>query len=146
MNISPNAERLAWLTGFTGSAGYAVVLTDKAVAMTHGIYEIQIRKQVDQTLYSIEDFTKCPIGDWLAANAKSGSVIGYDPRLMTRQQIEMIEKKTSESGIKLKPVTQNPIDAIWTDRPSAPLGQVELFPDNIAGATSLEKRQKLQKI
>ncbi|MBE2191453.1 MAG: aminopeptidase P family protein [Alphaproteobacteria bacterium] len=141
--LPQNAERLAWLTGFTGSAGYAVVLTDKAVAMTHGIYEIQIRKQVDQTLYSIEDFTKCPIGDWLAANAKSGSVIGYDPRLMTRQQIEMIEKKTSESGIKLKPVTQNPIDAIWTDRPSAPLGQVELFPDNIAGATSLEKRQKI---
>lgn len=137
------AERLAWLTGFTGSSGYAVILKDRAVVMTHGIYTIQIRREVDQSVYMIDDFTVTPIGQWIAANAPKGSVIGYDPRLHTRAQIEQFSAQVSQNEIALTPVTSNPIDAIWHDRPAPPQGRVTIFPDAVAGASSLEKRRKI---
>ncbi|OIN85468.1 MAG: hypothetical protein AUJ12_09150 [Alphaproteobacteria bacterium CG1_02_46_17] len=144
--LPPNAERLAWLTGFTGSSGSAVILQDTAVAITNGIYHVQIGKQVDPDSYQIvvaDSSDKNPIGNWIAGNAASGSVIGYDPRLFTRSQIAKYAEESTKKNIKLVSVDQNPLDLIWADRPASPLGRVDLFPDVIAGSTSHEKRHKL---
>ncbi len=141
--LPENAERLAWVTGFTGSSGSAVVLMQTAMAMTDGRYTIQIKEQVDKTLFDICDMADTSIGGWIAGNASKGDVIGYDPKLHTKKQIESIAEKLSEKGITLKPIPQNMVDAIWTDRPSSPVGIVECFPDDIAGATSTEKRRRV---
>lgn len=141
--LPADAERLAWLTGFTGSAGYAVVLDTKAVAMTHGIYTLQIRKQVDQSVFEIGDMPQTSVGQWIAENAESGAVIGYDPKLHTRSQIEAMEAAIKDRKITLKAVDKNPLDESWTDRPEKIFGTVELFPDRIAGASSQEKRGKI---
>ena len=141
--LPENAERLAWITGFTGSSGSAVILQHKAMAMTDGRYSIQIKEQVDKTLFDICDMADTTIGGWISENAEKGSVIGYDPKLHTKKQIESIAEKLVAQGITLKPISQNMVDIIWTDRPKSPIGIVELFPDEIAGATSLEKRTKI---
>lgn len=140
--LPANAERLSWITGFTGSSGVAIILHDKAVAMTDGRYTLQIKQQVDKDCFEIADMMAVSIGDWLSDNA-AGKTIGYDPKLHTKKQIDGILEKTSDKNITLKPLDQNPIDKIWNDRPPAPIGLIELFPDEIAGATSLEKRQKI---
>lgn len=139
--LPPSAERLAWVTGFTGSSGHAVVMLDQAVVMTDGRYTIQIHKQVDKALYQIEDMMLVHIGDWIKAHAKTGEAIGYDSRLHTKKQIEDILAKLDGTGIKLAPVNENLLDKIWTDRPSEPQGQVEMFPDEVAGQSSDEKRR-----
>ncbi len=144
--LPENAERLAWLTGFTGSSGTAIVLQDKAAAITNGIYHVQIGKQVDPKSFEpvvADSSDPNPIGNWIAANASPGIMIGYDPRLFTRAQIAKYNGEAAKKNITLVPVDQNPVDLIWTDRPAAPIGQVDLFPDAIAGATSREKRHKL---
>lgn len=141
--LPENAERLAWITGFTGSSGAAVILHHKAMAMTDGRYTIQIKEQVDKNLFELCDMADVTIGGWIADNATKGNIIGYDPKLHTQKQIESIEAKLSETGITLKAIPENMVDAIWTDRPQSPIGIVELFPDEIAGATSAEKRAKI---
>lgn len=133
------AERLAWVTGFTGSAGYAVVLESKAVALTNGIYEIQIRREVDTSLYEIGDYTKISIGEWIARNCADGAKIGYDPMLITRDQLDQMNSFLRTKKIELVATSENPIDQIWHDRPAPPLGLVELFPDAVAGHTMHEK-------
>jgi Xaa-Pro aminopeptidase len=139
--LPANAERLAWLTGFTGSAGAAAVLEDKALALTDGRYTIQIRQQVDGGLYEIGDSGKTGPGDWLAASAAPGSVIGYDPRLHSPGAIAALEAKLKDKNITLAAIDGNLIDAIWDDRPAAPAATVEAFPDAIAGRTATEKRE-----
>lgn len=89
--LPPSEERLAWLSGFTGSAGFAVVLMESAVVMSDGRYRVQLKKQIDSALYETGDFTKVSAGKWLAERAKSGAKIGYDPDLLTIAQIEKIE-------------------------------------------------------
>ena len=131
------AQRLQFLTGFTGSGGAAIVLEDKACAFTDGRYMLQIAGQVERSLYDIADFTKIPLGEWLAENAGKGAVIGYDPKLHTPDQVGTMAEKAPE--ITLKPLAGNLIDEIWGDRPAAPQGAVSLFPDDIAGRSAGEK-------
>lgn len=137
------AERLAWLTGFTGSAGYAVILQDCALAMTYGLYATQIKREVDQSLYEIGDFREQSMGKWIADHSKPEDVIGYHPAFWTRSLIEKIEADMKGKNISLMPVDWNPVDVLWADQPEPPLGQVEIFPDEVAGASSREKRQIL---
>lgn len=139
----PSAERLAWLTGFTGSSGASIVLGDKAFAQTDGRYTIQIRQQVDNKLFDIADMAQVSLADWLKTNARKKDVIGYDAQLHTQKQINDLTEKLKGTEIVLKPVEANPIDAIWNDRPAEPAGLIELFPDKIAGASSLQKRQDI---
>ena len=140
--LPANCERLSWITGFTGSSGVAIILSDKAVAMTDGRYTIQIKQQVDRNIFETEDMMAVSVGDWLKENAV-GKVIGYDPKLHTKKQIDGIIESIKDKKITLRPLAQNLIDRIWEDRPAAPQGLVELFPDEIAGVTSNEKRQKI---
>jgi Xaa-Pro aminopeptidase len=141
--VSPAAERLAWLTGFTGSAGLAIVLEEKATAMTDGRYLIQITQQVDSALYNAGDSTKTTIAEWLINHAQAGNIIGYDPWLHTQAQIEKIEKDLEGKNIQLRAVEKNPVDAVWQDRPGAPQGKVEIFPESIAGMSSADKRARM---
>jgi len=140
--LPANAERLSWMTGFTGSSGVAIILNDKAVAMTDGRYTIQINQQVDKTLFETADMMSVSIADWLVDNV-GDAVIGYDPKLHTKKQIDTIIEKLKDKNITLKPLSENPIDKIWFDKPPAPMGLIEVFPDEIAGVTSQEKRKKI---
>lgn len=141
--LPPCAERLFYISGFTGSAGSAVVMRDKAMIATDGRYLVQIRQQVDSAQFEIADVTQTSLAEWLSLSAKQGQVIGYDPRLHTAKQMDTILEKTTPKGIVLKPLPRNLVDEIWTDRPAFPMGEVEIFPDKIAGNTSFEKRTKI---
>ncbi len=133
------AERLAWLTGFTGSAGIAAVLHNKAAVLTDGRYSIQVRKQTNSRLYECEDSTRLPVAQWIGDNMKEGGVIGYDPWLHSPLQIQQFEEKLGHKGIAFRPVEENLIDKLWADRPPPPGDAVRLYPDNLAGMSSQEK-------
>ncbi len=141
--LADYAERLAWLTGFTGSAGVAVILAEKAAVLSDGRYTIQLKNQVDSALYMTGDSTEISVGWWLSTNASAGAKIGYDPWLHTPKQIERMKEAVAEHGIDVVPVQQNLVDLIWEDQPSRPCAEVIIFPDEIAGRSSEEKRQKI---
>ncbi len=132
--VPAGAERLAWLTGFTGSAGMAVVLADKAIVLSDGRYTIQLRQEVDAASFEVGDSAQLAPGDWLAEHAQ-GKIIGYDPRLHSAQFVQRLEK----SGVVLIPIKDNPLDAVWIDRPDAPGTPVEIFSNDIAGRSPQEK-------
>jgi len=132
--VSACCERLAWLTGFTGSAGIAAVLDDQAAVFSDGRYVIQLKQQVDESLYSTHNIGKTEFGEWLGKESE-GRIIGYDPKIHSVAQIERLINK----GVALKPLGENPVDAIWDERPGAPSHKVTLFPEEIAGKSSGEK-------
>ncbi len=139
--LAPYAERLSWLTGFTGSAGAAIILQDKAVVLSDGRYSIQLKNQVNKDIYLTDDITKTSVGKWLSDNANEGGRIGYDMWLYSSKQIDNI--KEYASNIELVPMDFNLIDEIWHDQPSRPSSQITMFPDEVAGRTSLEKRMDI---
>ncbi len=128
-------ERLQWLTGFTGSAGVAIVLHDKAVVMSDGRYTLQLASQIKRKYFQTANSVKVKPEDWLAEHLGQGGVLGYDPMLHTPSQIEVFKKK----NIALKAVSKNLIDQIWTARPHAPKGDVFVFNQKLAGKTFKEK-------
>ncbi len=128
------ADRLRWLTGFTGSAGLAIILKDKAIVMSDGRYTIQLRQEIAPELFETADSTKMVPGEWIAANA-AGKVIGYDPRLHTPREI----KALADKGIAVKPLAHNAVDVIWDDRPAAPSAPVSAFPISSAGLSVQDK-------
>lgn len=140
--LSPYAERLKFLTGFTGSAGTAVILKQKAVVMSDGRYTIQLEQEVNLALYEIADSTKVTPADWLEKNTGQGQKIGFDPWLHTASQIETLRKKLDGKAV-LVPVSPNLVDAVWPNRPGRPMNPAELFPDDIAGMNSLQKRERI---
>ncbi len=128
------ADRLRWISGFTGSAGIAIVLRNKAAVLSDGRYTIQLRQQVDAALFETGDSTVTSAALWISANAP-GAVIGYDPKLHTPREV----KALTDKGVALKPLSYNPLDAVWKDRPAAPSARVEPFPLSYAGAPAQEK-------
>lgn len=141
--VAPYAERLKWLTGFTGSGGAAIVLSHTATVMTDGRYLLQVRDEVDQALYETSDITKVSIGEWLAENAGAGAVIGYDPWLHTPVQIKTIERKADVKSVALRAVSRNPVDHVRGEALQIPATPVEIFPDEIAGYTVREKCEQI---
>src|SRR6266851_1661155 len=139
-------QRLAWLTGFTGSAGMAIVLAGRAALFVDGRYTLQAAAQVDGDLFEIRHLIDEPPARWLAgALAKDmpeGAVVGYDPWLHTPQEVERLQAGTARAGASLKPVA-NPIDRIWPARPPAPLAPVVPHPDRFAGESAPAKRTRL---
>lgn len=124
--VPPSEERLAWLTGFTGSAGCAIVLADRAMLFVDGRYTLQAGEQADPVIFSIVHLTENPPAAWLERNLQADAKLGYDPWLHTAEGAEKLAKACSAAGASLVPSEPNPIDAIWTDRPSQPLGAVSL--------------------
>jgi len=133
--VPRSAERLAWLTGFTGSAGLAIVLPRQAAVFSDGRYTLQIRNQIDVALWEPRHITEEPPADWLAAHA-DGLVIGYDPWLHSEPALERLRRP----GLTFRALPANPIDAIWPDRPRAPEAPARAHPLAYAGKPSPEKR------
>src|SRR5271169_5649631 len=127
--VPASAERLAWLTGFTGSAGLAAVLADKAAAFTDGRYVLQLAAQTDPDLWERRHITEEPPPGWLAANAPAGAKIGYDPLLISEEGLA----RYTDAGVAMQAMARNPIDAIWTDRPPPPLVPALPHPLEYAG-------------
>lgn len=140
--LAPYAERLEWLTGFTGSAGAAIITKNKAVVLSDGRYTIQLEQQVPYDCFERADSTKVPIGEWLSNNSEQGAKIGYDPWLTTQAQLEKITEKAQ--GIRFIPI-ENPVDKVWRDQPAKPANPITIFPDDIAGKTSVQKRKDIAK-
>jgi Xaa-Pro aminopeptidase len=135
----PCEERLAWLTGFSGSAGVAVVLADSAVLFVDGRYTLQAREQVDPAVFAIEHLIDRPPHAWLEANVSPGTKLGYDPWLHTVDAAEKLAKACAAADATLVPVDGNPVDAVWSDRPGAPLGPVVLHDVRFAGEEAAAK-------
>ncbi len=137
--VPKSAERLAWLTGFSGSAGTAVVLADKAAIFVDGRYTLQVREQVDANVFEPVAVMETPLGKWLKESASKGTRIGYDPWLMTRAQVRQITKALESVGAELVAVEENPLDAAWSDRPEPPIAPVAEQPEALAGKSVEEK-------
>src|SRR6185369_16584685 len=137
-------ERLAWLTGFTGSAGTAIVLADRAAIFVDGRYQLQVCDQVDTTLFAVEHLVDNPPDKWLEANLTAGARFGYDPWLHTADGAERLAKAVSAAGATLLPVESNPADAVWTGRPAPPLGRVVVHELNFAGEPAAGKLARVQ--
>ena len=136
------AERLAWLTGFSGSAGLAVVLASAAAVFTDGRYVLQLAEQTDPALWQRLHLTEQPPPAWLAAHAPKGGRIGYDPMLISQEALG----RYCDAGLTMVAVERNPIDAIWPDRPAAPTAPAVPHPLAFAGRTSEQKRGDVAKL
>jgi Xaa-Pro aminopeptidase len=136
--VPPDAERLAWLTGFTGSAGLAVVLADHAAVWSDGRYALQIISQTDGTLWERLHLTDQPPATWIAAHIGTG-VLGYDPWLMSEDGLRAFE----DAGIAVMPVSSNPVDAAWVDRPAPPNARARPHALKFAGVSAEEKRDRI---
>jgi Xaa-Pro aminopeptidase len=142
--LPASAERLAWLTGFTGSAGTAVVLDEEAAIFVDGRYTLQVRAEIDPEACAVEHLVDNPPSKWLAGKLKKGDRIGYDPWLMTAAEIRRLAETCKAAEAELVPVAENPIDRLWTDRPPPPLAQVSLHPTDHAGEEAAAKIARLQ--
>lgn len=137
-------DRLAWATGFTGSAGAAVILKDKAAVFVDGRYTLQVRDQVDEGLFEIRDLVEGGVPAYLETAAANGQVIGYDPRLHAPDALERLKAAAAKAGAQLKPVTPNPLDEAWGQaRPPQPTAPVVPHPLEYAGEESAAKRARI---
>lgn len=137
------AERLAWMTGFTGSAGIAVVTEDEAAVFSDGRYTIQLKTQVDAKYFETADMFTPGAKGWIADHAPNGAKIGYDPRLHSEAEIKALASSLKSRGIELTPIDGNLVDAIWTNRPAVPASTVEAYPEQYAGRSAADKREEI---
>jgi Xaa-Pro aminopeptidase len=143
-SVPPHADRLAWLTGFTGSAGVAVVLEDKAGLLADSRYTLQAKAQADPAFYSIELFPAVTIASYLRKRAASGAVVGYDLSLHTLAGFKPVREAASKAGITLQPCVINPVDAIWRDRPAPSYKLIVAHEENFAGESAASKLARVQ--
>ncbi|MEJ2623396.1 MAG: aminopeptidase P family protein [Pseudolabrys sp.] len=142
--LPPGEERLAWLTGFTGSAGAAVVLTERAAIFVDGRYTVQADAQVDKAVFAIEHLVETPPAQWLETHLAAGAKVGYDPWLHTTEGADRLRKACANAGAELVAVDDNPIDALWSDRPAPPSAPVKLHDIKFAGESAADKLRRIQ--
>ena len=138
--VGAYAQRLAWLTGFQGSAGTAVVLSEAAAMFTDGRYTLQVRQQVDGADWQFVSVPGTSVSDWLRANAGAGARIGYDPWLHSRGWVNEARRALAARGAELVSVATNPVDAVWPDRPVPSDAVLSVQNDSFAGRSSADKR------
>ncbi len=141
--VGSYAQRLAWLTGFQGSAGSAVVLPEEAAIFTDGRYTLQVRQQVSENEWSYQSVPETSTTEWLKEHAPEGARIGYDPWLHTRAWVKAAKEALGARGAELVAVQKNPIDEIWKDRPEASKAHLIVQPDQYAGKSAAEKRTEI---
>jgi Xaa-Pro aminopeptidase len=144
--LPPSAERLRWLTGFTGSAGAAIVLENAAVLFVDGRYTLQARAQTDSSLIEVLQTPEAKASKWLTAKLPKGGTVGYDPNLHTIKEIERLTKSLGKAGIRLEPQATNPIDLLWKDRPAPSAAPVLPHGSEFAGRNAAEKITEAQEI
>lgn len=139
---APYDEKLAWLTGFDGSAGLALVLKDKALLFVDGRYQVQARVQVNLDDVEIHHLHNEPLAQWLSQNVKEGTRIGFEALLMTNSDYQQL----SATPCELVPLNTSPFDTLWADRPAAPAGLIREMPIEVSGESSADKCQRVAKI
>ena len=137
--VPARADRLRWLTGFSGSAGLAAVLADRAAAFTDGRYVLQLAEQTDPALWERRHITEEPPAEWVAQNTVVGARIGYDPLLFSEDAIQ----RFADKGLTLVAVEANPVDAVWADQPAAPMLPALPHAVAYAGLDSARKREEI---
>jgi len=141
--VPESAQRLAWLTGFGGSAGFAAVLADQAAIFVDGRYTLQVRDQVDVNLYTPRHVSDEPLRTWLIEVFPKGGKLGFDPWLHSEAQKRQLETWTNAAGGHLVAVDKNPVDAVWLDRPAPPEAPIKAHPMSYTGQSSEAKRAAL---
>ena len=141
--VSPHDDRLAWLTGFTGSAGFCAALLDKAGVFIDGRYRVQVKAQVAPE-YTPVHWPEIKLGDWLAENVSDG-VVGLDPWLHTLSEIEALEKRLKGTRVTLREV-ENLVDRIWQDQPARAAEPAFKYPTELAGEGDETKRARIAKL
>jgi Xaa-Pro aminopeptidase len=137
--VAPSEERLAWLTGFTGSAGLAVVLAQEAALFVDGRYTLQAAKQVDGKAWAVESLVEPPPESWITKHLKAGDRLGFDPWLHTSAAAERLTAACAKAGAELVAVESNPVDTIWTERPPPPLAPVAVHGARFSGESEADK-------
>ncbi|MFQ5626366.1 MAG: aminopeptidase P family N-terminal domain-containing protein, partial [Methyloligellaceae bacterium] len=143
--VPPCAERLSWLTGFTGSAGKAIVAARAAALFVDGRYTLQAPEQADTRVFDILQIPENEPADWIKKHLKKGDALGYDPRLHTIKAVERLEKAASGIGAELSSLDENLVDVIWRNRPAPPRAPVVLHPLEFAGEAASKKIALIQK-
>ncbi len=143
--VPPCAERLAWLTGFTGSAGTAIVLTQEAAIFVDGRYILQVGDQVDKNDFTFNHSGEHPPATWLECHVRPSNRIGYDPKLHTPRDLERFQAACDRAEAQLIPCSPNPIDQVWTERPAVLMGVIQPHLLEFSGKSSQEKREELAK-
>jgi Xaa-Pro aminopeptidase len=143
--VAPGSERLLWLTGFSGSAGLAIVLTQEAALFVDGRYTLAAADQVDTEVLKVVPLVETPPQVWLETKLNAGDRLGFDTWLMTSDAVQRFERACEKAGAKLVALDKNPIDAIWQDRPAAPAAPISLYPVKYAGQAASQKIGELQK-
>ncbi|WP_298258921.1 aminopeptidase P family protein [Bradyrhizobium sp.] len=142
--VAPSEERLAWLTGFTGSAGMAIVLAREAAVFVDGRYTLQAGKQVDTRVWSVQPLVDPPPEAWLAQHLSPGDRLGFDPWLHTTAAAEKLAAACARAGAELVAVEGNPVDVVWTERPLAPVAPVSLHGKQFAGEIEADKLKRIE--
>ncbi len=142
-SLPANAERLAWLTGFTGSAGMVSVLAESAALFVDGRYTLQARDQMDLSLFDVRHVTEEPWTAWVEEQLPQGGRIGFDPWLHTAARVQRISKEMAPHGFMSVPLASNPIDHLWQDRPPAPVAPIVPHDEVFAGQSSASKRAEI---
>ena len=141
--LPPHAERLAWISGFTGSAGMVIVLQDRAVIFVDGRYTLQVQDQVNPDLFEIKHLIDTPPTKWLETVLKADQRIGYDPWLHTSDGVKRLTKACRKAKAELVALETNPLDAVWANRPKAPQAQMRVHDSLFAGRDSRDKRAEI---
>ena len=141
--VAPSEERLAWLTGFTGSAGLAIVLSREAAVFVDGRYTLQAGKQVDTRAWRVEPLVDPPPEAWLAKHLTAGDRLGFDPWLHTSAAAERLAAACAKAGAELIAVDSNPLDAVWTERPAPPLAPVTVHGTQFSGEAETDKLKRI---
>lgn len=141
--VAPRSNRLRWLTGFSGSAGVAIVLARSAYIFVDGRYTLQVRDEVDLDIFTVESLIDNPPASWIKENLPKGARLGFDPWLHTMAEVKALTASAEKVGAVLVPLARNAIDAIWEDQPDAPLAPVEIHPEAFAGELAKDKLKRL---
>ena len=136
-------NRLAHVTGFTGSAGVAIVMRDRAAIFVDGRYQVQVREEIDQGLFAIEHFHDAPLKDWLRKNLRSGERVGFNAMLLPSTWDADCGASVKAAGAHWVPVTDDLVDTIWVDQPERPLGKITAFPIARSGETVADKKRRI---
>ncbi len=141
--VADRSARLKWLTGFSGSAGVALVLGDRAFMFVDGRYTLQVRGEVDLDIFAIESLVDNPPASWIKDNLGKGARLGFDPWLHTINEVKALKASAEQSGATLVPLDRNPIDIIWKDQPAPPVAPVQIHPIGFAGELAKDKLVRL---
>ncbi|EKB1967534.1 aminopeptidase P family protein [Vibrio parahaemolyticus] len=143
--VPAHNERLHWLTGFTGSAGAAVITQDKAAIFVDGRYTVQVTKQVPSDLFEYRHLIEEPALDWIQDNLTANASVAIDPRMHSSAWLDMAQAKLA-GKLELNILSSNPIDALWHDRPAPVVSDVRLMPTEAVGQSSESKRQEIAQL